>query len=1045
MVCTGRVGDGGTTTGLTHAHCPSTDAAVAANTTKGTLFGFVANTALGEVAVFRSGDVNGVRLLDLNKGSPGYNFIPVGNLPSDLKATNDGCRVISVNNGSCDLSVINVPAVMEVSSNELKSPSGAVVSQIIPHTSAGPLRARPQEMVLVPSSVPNKGTALCPQSGSYRAYISFPRCNLVAEVNLQTGKIIQGIMFSRDKSWIVQDPVCPVECIMHGDKQRADSGLLPTPPDAGPPEAGPTDSGVKDGKTSDTAPTDSGVKDGKTTDGPTDSGSPLGPLPHGLAITNKGERLYISSAGAGFLSVVDIQKTSGKFGAIRRIPTAGKAALTKIKLSPKTRQFGQYLYAIAQDRSVRVFSLSTTPEQECETNLDLAKVQDGGVPLAKARCFPLSRADAGGPARRVTETKAGIRFGTRMPIDVEFVQGPVVSYDAQVEDTRPHATPLQGIYAMVATSDGAVYVIDVEDWTLFPDWTKVKSDFRVPSTRLPHRFHNAYQGLIYAVPDASVYGISGAKTGGVPVVISKRKSVKLPGEGVTLRAPGETITQDWYMIYEQRLMARWFGNLAVDSDGLILDDRGANFCAAGILGRKEDTGKRPLRHGDILVLVGCKDDDECGTDQVCSKSPSHPSEYGLCLEASREEELFKHCSVYFGGAREFLVKKSKRRRLLLDTLPVEPQRVFLQQPPKNDCTSNAKCDPHFLCALEDQSSTGLQAGQCFRPGCEKNSDCGTGNECVSPLDGSPKVCSAMPLPLEVDRSKKCTTDADCRFTGPGGFCNTSQDCKSPFAECRKASSAALVKSCVDKGMMCSTFKSAQYNGYCVRTSPCFNELLRYDVRAGRSFIVGGYNRVQTDSATSECVENTNESRLKQNRVSVGLPVYPVLLGDQCLASAKPGDDLQPNPCFHFSPKTTGETYTGYTDKSSGTVYASETDKAPITEVRFSNPDIKFSVGLSHLQRFAKTASQPDGGAAASKTPPMPFREMTIHLKMGSGFARYLVNSASAVSLPADLVVSPDGFVYLVDQGDRSGSSGSSGQVLRIYSGAAIMDSYFSIR
>ena len=537
MVCAGRTGDAGIATGLSPSRCTS-DAGTA-DGPSGTLYGFVANTSRGEVAVFRPGASASVdRLVDLDKGSPGYGFIPVGSLPTDLVASRDGCLVVTANSGSCDLALIDVPAVMDVAASLRKKPSGSLVSRLVIRSASGkPLRARPQEIVLVPTTdLPKKKeTDTCPSPGTYRAYVTFPSCNLLAEVDLATGKIKQGLQLNRDGSaTAVTEPSCPSECALSGDDNLPDLGPpdqkvvdLQVKPDLVPTkkDAGPSDGAAPDAPDANLAAKDGGVADIKPAqpDLPGDAGpsdlkvSSRGVLPTGLALHELGatdHRLYVSSAGAGFIWAVDVKSDAFQPGP-GRILLEGGVGTSRVKLSPKPRNasLSRYLYAVASDRSVRVISLAASPGQECETQLDLTQITDKEVDLKQAGCYPVS--DATRKLRKVTAKGPGLTFADRVPTDVEFVTGQLRQTDATFDDIRPQSTPLQGIYAMVSVSDGLVYIIDVEDWTLVTATTT-----KVPRLRMPHRRRNLYLGRKSEEPDASIVSVSGAKSGGIPVVVS---------------------------------------------------------------------------------------------------------------------------------------------------------------------------------------------------------------------------------------------------------------------------------------------------------------------------------------------------------------------------------------------------------------------------------------------------------------------------------------------------------------------------------------------
>ncbi len=334
----------------------------------------------------------------------------------------------------------------------------------MPRTASGRLlRASPQELVIVPSSVVDKGEGQCPTAGQpapdstpgdaggdggataqppgrYRAYVTFPTCNLLAEVDLTTGIIIQGMVITPTGSWTTTEPRCPVDCIARGDKARVDSGPLdvglPDAPQDASVDAPVPDAAVGDAAASDAAPSDAAADAAPTDAGPSadqaseggavDAGvgdgpgvSPKGVAPHGVAITEDGGQLYVSSAGAGFISSVQLNAKTGAFEGLERISLSDGVWTTSIRLSPPTRRSGRFLYAIARDRSVRV--ISTDLKQECETNIDLAelKAPEAGVPLTTARCFVVG--GAGTPPRRVVEKRTGIRFGARLPQALAFV------------------------------------------------------------------------------------------------------------------------------------------------------------------------------------------------------------------------------------------------------------------------------------------------------------------------------------------------------------------------------------------------------------------------------------------------------------------------------------------------------------------------------------------------------------------------------------------------------------------------------------------------
>ncbi|MCK5796605.1 MAG: hypothetical protein KAI47_05455, partial [Deltaproteobacteria bacterium] len=501
-------------------------------------FGIVANTARGDVAFFRTSG-GGEPLVDLDHATPGFGFVPVGAWPRDVATTPDGCRAVTANAGSCDLSVIDVPGALRLASGKLERPAGGLVSTIIPHTAAGPLGARPERLVIVPSSVPAKADdAVCAVSTAYRGYVSFPRCGLVAEIDLRDGKILRGLQITKDGYQMTDSPICPRECSGKGqlaasdatpgdltqgegtqdqgssgasdarsDGASHDAGVADVRGDGVAPDASAADIQIVDAgvdaagdASGDSAgemhddfrgealadASDASLADASRSDSAVLPVGPAGVLPIALALMPDGGKLFISSGGATFITAVDIAK-DGSFEDPRRIVLAGTRAQTRrLAISPPTAKVGQFLYAIAADRSVRVVSLAI--ERECETNADVLTLP-AKVDIKRASCFPVG--DPETPPRRVIADEGpGLTFGTRLPEDVTFARVARDPADEVPSDkTKITATPLVGVFAFVATSDGNVFVIDVEDENrITSDATSVSREY------LPHRVRNALQG-----------------------------------------------------------------------------------------------------------------------------------------------------------------------------------------------------------------------------------------------------------------------------------------------------------------------------------------------------------------------------------------------------------------------------------------------------------------------------------------------------------------------------------------------------------------------
>ena len=1020
-----------------------------------TLYGFVANTARGDVALFR-GDDNSRALIDLDRSSPGFGFIAIGDLPTDLVASADGCRVVSANSGSCDLSVIDAPEIVNFAlDNSQNSDPASAVRFVSPRTPAGLLLARPQEIIFSYPEAPSSA-AICSEIRR-RAFVSFPNCNLVAEIDLDSGLIVQGLRFAADGTVSRDDtPICPAECTRRSNV-RLDGGL-PEAGDAGPvdsqapllfdsasPAEASLDQGAIDGAASDAVASGARAPDGPDSmaeAGPSDGGTvtgangtgdaavprvddpSVGVLPFGLALTSNPPRLFISSRGANFVTAVDLE--DGVAGSVRRIVLAGQnAQTTTIRASPQTEAFGQFLYAIASDRTVRVISIDKNAE--CETNVDLAQLADGGVPTEEAACYVV--AQPAGPQRRVTENGSGIEFGTRVPVEVAFVTG-AGGVDAGVTDDAG-ALPLRGVFALVATSDGTVFVIDVVDAERL-----ATERGTVAKSVLPHRPRNAL--LDVELDDdirTTVVEIRNADEQGVPVVVSRAAGRDIADDGIIIRAPGVPISGEVNLVYEDRLVERFTGQLRTerinDELRLVLADPGTDFCSTGVRGQG---GPHP---GDILVVLGCESDDQCGVNQTCRKPVAQQTQFGLCFDREREDELFRACSAFLQQDREFLIREAHRDFLVLDALPREPQQIVVQQPEVTDCESNADCGAGHYCALQDRTvstaGASISRGVCFRSGCSRQQPCPDEQPCVDPLEDEGAVCASATLPVDFEQS--CQDDSSCRSDRLGSACEQDQDC-GPFADCEVGDSGGR---CADGQWRCAAVRGAKR---CVRPSPCFAELLHYEVRVGRSFLLPGPHRIVAD-ASGRCVEDETRSQLLLRRVPVGVPVLPVL-PRTTPSSTCANDDLADlsfpgpsNPCFA---RNASQGYAGPEAIEDATSGLLREEAQPATVVRFSNADYGFSLGLSHLA----DPGQPPAGSdlEPGSIPPMPARGLTIRLRINNGVQRLIVpNSRSGVALPSRLLPAPDGWVYLVDVGDTSGASGSRGQVVRFDDDTLIFDSF----
>jgi hypothetical protein len=205
------------------------------------LIGFVANSERNDIAMFSrcSGAV-----IDMNISAPGPQLISAGEVPSTMTVTTGvqaGCFAISGNLGSCDLSVLDVSGLAAYAFDDPpQDDPAAYVSTVVPRRADGtPLGARPGQVLAVPPHLSNSGEqgTTCDPANPGSVYVTFPSCQLVAEVDLRTQRILQSRQFVRDPDTgaidVVDtgsDPVCPIDCAEQFlDPQYADA-LTSAPP-----------------------------------------------------------------------------------------------------------------------------------------------------------------------------------------------------------------------------------------------------------------------------------------------------------------------------------------------------------------------------------------------------------------------------------------------------------------------------------------------------------------------------------------------------------------------------------------------------------------------------------------------------------------------------------------------------------------------------------------------------------------------------------------------------------------------------------------------
>jgi hypothetical protein len=523
FVCMGAFGDtpadggdtdAGASTGLVVSgrpmrHCHPRNAPDPLPDTQHRTFGFLPNSANGTLSVINA---DAWKLVDLNPTLSSFNTYPLGRLPTQIVSSDDGCRLLTANRGSCDLSLVDPAALLQPTLAETtpglpaEAPGGLAAIGTTVYPNYGPNHTRlpllPQEVALIPT---NTGALmgseqLCTSAWTGQAIVTFPSCNLIALINLPGGEIVDGLYVRRSSDGKVEPeplngraPECPVDCTA-GGPSAVDGGTVAS--DAGTAEGGATDATPPSGDATATADADpdagdaeaieAGAADGGATEaGAADGGgpSPVTPVagavrPGPIAILPGGARAFVGLAEAPFIMAIDVRQDH-----LTEPPRADKGVITlhsgavgttRLRLSvdpyadkptapgfsgkfvggaiDPTHSDRQYLYAIARDGTLRVVNVAVDPEPECETNVDPLTFPGGNADPALSRaCLTV---DENSARRRPSAIGPGIRLPAP-PIDVAAAD--VASMPADTSETS-----VAGAHAWVMAANGVVYLVNID-------------------------------------------------------------------------------------------------------------------------------------------------------------------------------------------------------------------------------------------------------------------------------------------------------------------------------------------------------------------------------------------------------------------------------------------------------------------------------------------------------------------------------------------------------------------------------------------------------
>ncbi|MCA9662582.1 MAG: hypothetical protein KC486_29855 [Myxococcales bacterium] len=1052
--------DGEVMTPLSVNQCASTVSDCGSRDTP-QLLGLIANSERNEVALFAK-CLGG--LVDMDREAPGYQFVPVGELPSSVSVSADGCRGAVANYGSCDISVLDVPALAAdaVEVDIGGSPSSRVATVSPRRADGTPLAARPGHILIAPDDLSNSTAVgdglgfgdvtdgICLPDQPKSAYVTFPGCDLIAEIDLLSGRILQSrqLLVAADGGIDVvdtgSDPLCPLECADQlTDTEIAD---LPDVPDVGdrvapqalalvvPPE-------------------------------PDDDGLPVDPADEAIL----GSTLFVGGAGSDTLIELpfegrvfsdtslelELSAASGILG-IRPTP-----AMELVADAGTLGVYHQFLYIIAGDGSTRVVrrNLEESRDEigtECDTQVDPTQVT---TTICNEAAYPGDNP----PDRRPFAQGPGIRA----PNGAVITDWTFQRVDAQVDEQiarSPFTT--DGVVGIGVTNVGRVVFVTFGQFSdgvqipqtldpletinaqIFPHslWPVIDPGSGDPQAlpRVQDREPSRYVGgettesnavkvlapslrridLAYVDPctledDAdSCASASSLLTGASSSPITNADGLGNTSESaiysteavrVVSRDYREWRAGEWNLYWEGEIpgTSSATGQLQCDaatSDSGVycyaeeagdsrLIDTAASFCDDGVL------------PGDKLLLFGCTDTNDCGIGQICLRSQGSNST-GICVSGEAfdqgEDRLRQECAEYISDPcgsplREFQVSRAYQTELWLQEMDLAKSAYILESTDEESGeTTITEYEGRLLCA-EDQPEGG----------CSTNFDC-------EGIEGLDRNGETVEFPLCID-----------------GLCRRACD--------------EETEDCI------------------LRRLPgprCFGELLRYQVRARNSFVVrgpGSYSflsqQVRADE-DGECYHDPSVSNLLTSRIRLGEDladtkghaIWPI---PECPGSGDIPSTGTPNPCFVTGDRPASLDANDIERLFHNMFYAGQRVEA----IRYSNPmfsvelDLVSLLGLASALPGQSTPWPAEFAEFRRSRIPRNYRETFSTL---SGYQPYNeganIGSVTLVG-PVRVIDGPQaGIVYVVDASGSGGVGGLRGQVMRVtLTPNVVVDENFIVR
>jgi len=718
----------------------------------------------------------------------------------------------------------------------------------------------------------------------------------------------------------------------------------------------------------------------------------------------------------------------------------------------------EYLYVIARDGTLRVVNVYLPgAEKECETNADPLQVPGSSVSSA---CIDVNPA-----YRRPFSVGPGIQFPS-LPIDI-------AAADIQNNPPDTGEQSVNGAYAWVVTDSGIVYLVNINP-VLRHYTAGVPPDFVTP----PAGQANATETppFVNTLRDRNVISFSVAldpSTG--PPRLDVLPNLPATGpyiepfwtQGSILNA---TATSNAYVqtaaffpqeppnpptntddpidrraITAQTWTVTWEGALsgvrntgaplphdfvgtfpggaagALPTDALF-QDGGANYCSLGVV------------PGDLVTLTGCTDNTQCGLGEVCVQGDSVSTAAagltvtGICVDPNRQGAQTALCSEFLNSVRRYEVEAASVNNLIIR--PHLDEAILSSLVPACDDPVRPTSCPDIL---DDLTTANFQCVTKYPGG-------GTGARCLMP----------------------CALDSDCRI---GRLCVDFDKASTVPSTCSKkpgdGGAPEPDPACACQGPNCFCADAPPFDG---TGKACFDQLVNYQVNAGRTFLVAGSSSGLVTTATLPssngiCSDNPTPDprfsfRIPMNALQcsnatshlaeidsrVDPDSFPGVTNDtNTLVNFVTSKPAPADPCLYIGGPSAGETLIVPTSPdagfgSDGGVGDGGVGLPPRTHVRalFENSQLSFvlaNVDRAPTSQFFTTFDVHGGFAPQVVQDPV-----TIEVSMPARIVLGPVDSLAQVTTGTGTPTYEVPYMFVVDQhrlGREQGGGPTRGQLLRI--------------